>query len=78
MLAWPMLVDLWLLIVKNKLLKSMHYVFIVLCGLLWFFRFWWKLLSVVSNWLAFGGLIIKMPTIKIGQYDSQTRSQITL
>ena len=56
----------------------MNYVFIVLCGLLWFFRFWRKLLSVVSNWLAFGGLIIKMPTIKIGQYDSQTRSQITL
>lgn len=78
MLAWVMLVDLWVFIVKNKPFKSMHYVFIVLCGLLWFFRFWWKLLSVVSNWLAFGGLIIKMPTIKIGQYDSQTRSQITL
>ena len=56
----------------------MNYVFIVLRGLLWFFRFCQKLLSVVSNWLAFGGLIIKMPTIKIGQYDSQTRSQITL
>ena len=78
MLAWVMLVDLWVFIVKNKPFKSMNYVFIVLRGLLWFFRFCQKLLSVVSNWLAFGGLIIKMPTIKIGQYDSQTRSQITL
>ena len=78
MLAWPMLVDLWLFIVKNKPFKSIVYVFIVLCGLLWFFCFSCKLLSVESNWFAFGRLITKMSTMKKGQYDSQTRSEITL
>ena len=56
----------------------MAYFVIYFVGFHWFFCFGCKLLSVKSNWFAFGRLITKMSTMKKGQYDSQTRSQITL